>query len=105
MVRRSSSSAARSAASFWLSALLLAALAFVASAGPPLALKYYTEFKLTPNEFADGAALKTAVANFVNTLQLAHPEHVGVGVARTGVVLAQGQTAGGMIAAPQREGK
>ena len=66
--------------SFWLVALSLAALAALASAGPPLALKYYTEFKLTPNEFADGAALKTAVANFVNTLQLAHPAYLAVNV-------------------------
>lgn len=64
--------------------LLVAALACLlaapAAAGPPLALKYYTEFKLTPNEFADGAALKTAVANFVNTLQLTHPSYLAVNV-------------------------
>ena len=63
-----------------LAVVFAALLAAPTAAGPPLALKYYTEFKLTPNEFADGAALKTAVANFVNTLQLTHPSYLAVNV-------------------------
>lgn len=63
-----------------LAGALAALLAAPTAAGPPLALKYYTEFKLTPNEFADGAALKTAVANFVNTLQLTHPSYLALNV-------------------------
>ena len=46
-----------------LAVVFFALLAAPTAAGPPLSLQYYTEFKLTPNEFADGAALKTAVAH------------------------------------------
>ena len=62
-----------------LAGALCAMLATPARSGPPLALKYYTEFKL-PNEFADDAALKTAVASFLDTLQLAHPAYLAVNV-------------------------